>query len=152
MQAQRKTEKSPTRIGADEYALGQRLAGAGEHEMAVKKFGAAIAALQLGSPSRAAASELSARLAAAEGEAERLRQRLEGVRGQYQARVEAAAAAREAADAAMRERERCWAAWANADTLHLCVDSVPLGLRLFDGVGGSAVAHARASTQELYAQ
>ena len=22
-------------------------------------------------------------------------------------------------DAAMRERERCWAAWANADTLHL---------------------------------
>ena len=24
-------------------------------------------------------------------------------------------------DAAMRERERCWAAWANADTLHLNV-------------------------------
>ena len=45
VQAQRKTEKSPTRIGADEFALGQRLAGAGEHEMAVKKFGAAIAAL-----------------------------------------------------------------------------------------------------------
>ena len=31
-------------------------------------------------------------------------------------------------DAAMRERERCWAAWANADTLHLCVGSVPSGL------------------------
>ena len=26
-----------------------------------------------------------------------------------------------AEDAAMRERERCWAAWANADTLHLNV-------------------------------
>ena len=45
-------------------------------------------------------------------------------------------------DAAMRERERCWAAWANADTLHLCVGSVPSGLRLFDGVGGIAIAHA----------
>ena len=46
-------------------------------------------------------------------------------------------------DAAMRERERCWAAWANADTLHLCVGSVLSGLRVFDSVGGApSLTHA----------
>ena len=74
------------------------------------------------------------------------------LRGAIRAPTRSMTTTKTADDAAMRERERCWAAWANADTLHLCVDSVPLGLRLFDGVGGSAVAHARASTQELYAQ
>ena len=64
------------------------------------------------------------------------------MRGAARAPTRSMTTAKTADDAAMRERERCWAAWANADTLHLCVGSVPSGLRLFDGVGEIAIAHA----------
>ena len=65
------------------------------------------------------------------------------LRGASRAPVRSMTTAKTAEDAAMRERERCWAAWANADTLHLCVGSVPWGLRRFDGVGGITHAHPR---------
>ena len=64
------------------------------------------------------------------------------LRGATRAPTRSMTTAKTVDDAAMRERERCWAAWANADTLHLCVGSVPSGLRLFDGVGEIAIAHA----------
>ena len=58
------------------------------------------------------------------------------LRGAARAQTRSMSTTKTADDAVMRERERCWAAWANADTLHLCVGSVPSRLRLFDGVGG----------------
>ena len=41
------------------------------------------------------------------------------LRGAARAQTRSMTTAKTVDDAAMRERERCWAAWANADTLHL---------------------------------
>ena len=68
------------------------------------------------------------------------------LRGATRAPTRSMTTTKTADDAAMRERERCWAAWANADTLHLCIGSVPSGLRLFDGVGEIALTRIHAGT------
>ena len=51
------------------------------------------------------------------------------LRGAARAQTRSMSTTKTVDDAVMRERERCWAAWANADTLHLncperCVNQI----------------------------